>query len=247
MATSRMSLLLETNDVERAANAIGRMATVKMAPAVRDGTLKLLDTFDWLLDRSNITLQLHETESNTQLILSGPKYSLFSEVPFADIRWVNPADFGHPFLDRQLSRVTSNRALIVQAATSALSYNFKFYNAEEMDVAAAWLYHLPEINQCSVLLVTKRSSASFGLFSSCVSTSVFKFSKSRIGEVELMNSLSSDRSQAVSIGANNELRDLIKDEVRLIATRKSWRNSGSGCSFSHAAFCRALSSSPASA
>ena len=161
MATSRMSLLLETNDVERAANAIGRMATVKMAPAVRDGTLKLLDTFDWLLDRSNITLQLHETESNTQLILSGPKYSLFSEVPFADIRWVNPADFGLPFLDRQLSRVTSNRALIVQAATSALSYNFKFYNAEEMDVAAAWLYHLPEINQCSVLLVTKRGYESF--------------------------------------------------------------------------------------
>ena len=161
MATSRISLLLETNDVERVANAVSKMASVKMAPGVRDGTLKLLDTFDWLLHRSDIMLRLHETKTNAQLILSGPKYSVFSEIPFTDTRWAYPSSFGLPFLDRQLLPITSNRALIVQGATSALSYNFKFYDAEEMDVAAAWLYYLPEINHCSVLLVTKRGYESF--------------------------------------------------------------------------------------
>ncbi|TAN20422.1 MAG: CHAD domain-containing protein [Actinomycetota bacterium] len=161
MASLRDSLLLTTDDLELLVNSVSKLAPVEGEPEFRKGVLKLLDTFDWALDRSEMSLKLHETNNSAQLVFSEPSFYLISEMPFSNSNWLSPGSFEDPFLSRRLPQVTSDRALIVQAATAADSCQFKLYNAEGMDASTVWLYRLPEIDQCSVLLISKRGYESF--------------------------------------------------------------------------------------
>ncbi|MDA8081342.1 MAG: CHAD domain-containing protein [Actinomycetota bacterium] len=161
MASSRISLVFSCGDVERVRLAIRQLASPLAVPLPRQGILKLLDTFDWALERSGASLLLHEYRTGTQLILVGPRLSVFEDLPIANNKWINVETIEQPFLRRSLSEATHQRALVVQASTPARGQLFQFPNSQGMRVATLFFFELPEINRCHILLVTRRGYSSF--------------------------------------------------------------------------------------
>lgn len=161
MASSRISLVFSCSDIERVSLAISQLASPSAIPLPRQGILKLMDTFDWALDRSGFKLFIHESRADTQLMLLGPRLSVFEVLPITNTRWLNAEKLDQPFLRRGISEVTHQRALVVQASTPARGQQFQFLNSQGMPVATLLFFELPEINRCHILLVTKRGYRSF--------------------------------------------------------------------------------------
>lgn len=161
MPTSEVSLVFTCSDVERVGVAIRQLASPAGTPPPRQGILKLMDTFDWALDRSGLKLLVHECRTETQLMFLGPRLSVFEDLPITKTRWLNAERLDQPFLRRGLLEATHQRALVVQASTPARSQLFQFLNSQGMPVATLLFFELPEINKCHILLVTKRGYRSF--------------------------------------------------------------------------------------
>lgn len=162
MVSSRISLLFACGDVGMLSLEFSRLTCPNTTPSTRRGTLKLMDTFDWSLDRAAITLLLHECASNTEVTLLSPTATLLFELSITDTRWMSVNHLEQPVLSRELSRVAADRALIVQASTLAESRLFQYHDSEGMPTTILWLYELPEINRCAILLATRRGYGSFG-------------------------------------------------------------------------------------
>ena len=125
MASSWISILFAGGDAGMLRLELSRLTTPDTTPIARHGTLKLMDTFDWSLDRAAITLLFHESAINTELTLLSPAATLLLELPVTDTRWTSVDHLQQPVLSRELSRVVANRALIVQASTPAESHLFQ--------------------------------------------------------------------------------------------------------------------------
>jgi CHAD domain-containing protein len=162
MASSWISVIFACGDVGMLSLELSRLTTPDTTPIDRRGTLKLMDTFDWSLDRSAITLLFHESASNTEVTLLAPSATLLLELPFTNTPWTSVDHLEQPVLSRELSRVVADRALIVQAATPAESHLFQYHDAQGMPTTNVWLYELPEIKKCAILLATRRGYKSFG-------------------------------------------------------------------------------------
>ena len=162
MASSWIWILFTDGDADMLTPEFSRLTTPDTTPIARQGTLKLMDTFDWLLDRAAITLLFHESASNTEVTLLAPAATLLLELPVTDTRWTSVDHLQQPVLSRELSRVVADRALIVQASTPAESHIFQYHDAQGMPSTILWLYDLPEIKKCAILLATRRGYRSFG-------------------------------------------------------------------------------------
>ena len=161
MASSRISLVFSCSDVEKVRLAIRQLTNPLAIALPRQGILKLMDTFDWALDRGGQKLLIHEFRTETQLILLGPMLSAFEDLPITNLKWLNAENIDQPFLRRSLSEATHQRALVVQASTPARGQMFQFPNSQGMPLATLLFFELPEINKCHILLVTKRGYRSF--------------------------------------------------------------------------------------
>lgn len=119
-----------------------------------DGEVSLLDTFDWALERNNITLEKMSVGKNANLMITTPTLSLTASCKKVNKPWITLEEIEHPFVKTFLSTFTSQRALLIQANIRVKIFHYELSDKEGMVVSNLWLYQLPEPAKFSLTLVT---------------------------------------------------------------------------------------------
>lgn len=119
-----------------------------------DGEISLLDTFDWALERNNITLEKMSVGKNANLMITTPTLSLTTSCKKLNKSWITLEEIEHPFVRTFLSTITSQRALLIQANVRVKIFHYQLSDKEGMIISNLWLYQLPEPAKFSITLIT---------------------------------------------------------------------------------------------
>ncbi len=161
MASARVSLVFPRTDIKILSAAFHGLAHQPVVGAPRSGILKLMDTFDWALDRQDTLLLFYEHDKTAEAIFLGPRHTVVTDLRLSTIDWIDPRRLTEPVMSRLLLSAI-DRSLIIQASTAVNAVRLDFFDSQGMAVVAAWLFEFPEIDRCSILLAKKRGHRKFG-------------------------------------------------------------------------------------